>query len=63
MSASTSSNPVPPSVIPELALLPRPLAAENLPVGQLVSKDSKLNPSDLFDRDYDDVGCKWYVTL
>ncbi|KAF2649174.1 hypothetical protein K491DRAFT_721933 [Lophiostoma macrostomum CBS 122681] len=53
----TPSNPMIPS---EIALLPRPLAADGLSVGQLVSKDSKLNPSDLFDRDYDDVGCKWY---
>ncbi|PSN75312.1 hypothetical protein BS50DRAFT_37724 [Corynespora cassiicola Philippines] len=57
---TSNNNPLSPSLIPELALLPHPLAAQSLPVGQLVSKTSKHNPSALEDRDYDDIGTRWY---
>ncbi|KAF2246285.1 hypothetical protein BU26DRAFT_65449 [Trematosphaeria pertusa] len=43
-----------------LAILPQPLCPSALPVGQLVSKTSKLAPSTLEDRDYDDIGTRWY---
>lgn len=49
-----------PSIIPDLAILPRPLPAEKLPCGQLVSKASKYTPKVLEDRDFDDVGTRWY---
>jgi hypothetical protein len=49
-----------PSLIPDLALLPKPLNNTTLPVGQLVSRVSKLDPSTLEHRDYDDIGTKWY---
>ncbi|KAF2125460.1 hypothetical protein P153DRAFT_370120 [Dothidotthia symphoricarpi CBS 119687] len=52
--------PLSPSAVPDLALLPQPLPAETLPCGQLVSKGSKLTPTTLEDRDYDDVGTRWY---
>ncbi|KAH9859466.1 hypothetical protein IAQ61_011247 [Plenodomus lingam] len=53
--------PLSPSIIPDLAILPRPLPAEKLPCGQLVSKASKYTPKVLEDRDFDDVGTRWYV--
>lgn len=52
--------PLSPSIIPELALLPQPLPAADLPCGQLVSKQSKHNPTVLEDRDFDDIGTRWY---
>jgi hypothetical protein len=52
--------PLSPSIIPNLAILPRPLPADDLPCGQLVSKTSKHNPTSLEDRDYDDIGTRWY---
>jgi hypothetical protein len=54
------SEPLSPSIIPDLALLPQPLPAADLPCGQLVSKKSKHNPTNLEDRDYDDIGTLWY---
>jgi hypothetical protein len=54
------SGPLSPSIIPDLAILPQPLPAAELPCGQLVSKKSKHNPSSLEDRDYDDIGTMWY---
>jgi hypothetical protein len=54
------SGPLSPSIIPDLAILPQPLPAADLPCGQLVSKKSKHNPSTLEDRDYDDIGTMWY---
>lgn len=57
---SSAQSPLSPSLIPDLALLPQPLADNALPVGQLVSQTSKLDPSTLEDRDYDDVGVRWY---
>ncbi|OAL04423.1 hypothetical protein IQ06DRAFT_313647 [Phaeosphaeriaceae sp. SRC1lsM3a] len=54
------SGPLSPSIIPDLAILPRPLPAADLPCGLLVSKSSKHNPSVLEDRDYDDIGTMWY---
>jgi hypothetical protein len=55
-----SSGDVPPSAYHELVILPQPLAPEAIPVGLLVSKTSKFNPSTLEDRDYDDIGNRWY---
>ncbi|CAA9962872.1 hypothetical protein PTMSG1_06240 [Pyrenophora teres f. maculata] len=52
--------PLSPSIIPDLAILPQPLPAEKLPCGQLVSKTSKHTPKVLEDRDYDDIGTRWY---
>ncbi|KAF2851898.1 hypothetical protein T440DRAFT_46802 [Plenodomus tracheiphilus IPT5] len=52
--------PLSPSIIPDLAILPQPLPAEQLPCGQLVSKASKHTPKVLEDRDFDDVGTRWY---
>ncbi|KAJ4411478.1 hypothetical protein N0V91_001262 [Didymella pomorum] len=54
------SEPLSPSIIPELAILPQPLSTDALPCGQLVSRKSKLTPSNLNDRDYDDIGTRWY---
>jgi hypothetical protein len=54
------SEPLSSSIIPELALLPQPLPAADIPCGQLVSKSSKYNPTSLEDRDYDDIGTMWY---
>lgn len=54
------SEPLSPSIIPDLAILPQPLPAADLPCGQLVSKSSKHNPTTLEDRDYDDIGTQWY---
>ncbi|KAF1995235.1 hypothetical protein P154DRAFT_349666 [Amniculicola lignicola CBS 123094] len=48
------------SLIPETPLLPHPLADTEIPVGQLVSKTAKCNPSTLEYKDYDDVGHRWY---
>ncbi|KAF2106566.1 hypothetical protein BDV96DRAFT_617277 [Lophiotrema nucula] len=48
------------SSLPEIAILPTPLPADSLPVGQLVTKSSKLNPTTLEDRDYDDIGTRWF---
>lgn len=56
---SSAEAPLSPSIIPDLALLPKPLNNTALPVGQLVSKTSKYD-STLEDRDYDDVGTRWY---
>lgn len=56
--------PLSPSIIPELAILPKPLPAEDLPCGQLVSKKSKHSPSKgLEDRDFDDIGTRWFVLV
>lgn len=55
-----SSLDAPPAAYQELALLPKPLAPNALPVGQLVSRTSKLDPTTLEDRDYDDIGTRWY---
>ncbi|KAF2269550.1 hypothetical protein CC78DRAFT_529300 [Lojkania enalia] len=55
-----STAPMSPSAIPDLAILPAPVAANTLPVGQLVTKSAKLDPTTLEDRDYDDVGTRWY---
>jgi len=52
--------PLSPSIIPDLAILPQPLPADRLPCGQLVSKTSKHTPKVLEDRDYDDIGTRWY---
>ncbi|KAF7680336.1 hypothetical protein GT037_001987 [Alternaria burnsii] len=52
--------PLSPSIIPELAILPQPLPAEKVPCGQLVSKTSKYTSKALEDRDYDDIGTRWY---
>lgn len=54
------SEPLSPSLIPELTLLPVPLAPASLPCGLLVSPSSKHTPTTLTDRDYDDVGTRWY---
>lgn len=59
-SSSISNPPLSPSAVPDLAILPSPLAAEKLPVGQLVAQSSKHNPTTLEDKDYDDGGCRWY---
>ncbi|RAQ98989.1 hypothetical protein DDE82_008720 [Stemphylium lycopersici] len=53
--------PLSPSIIPDLAILPQPLPAEKLPCGQLVSKASKHTSKALEDRDYDDIGTRWYA--
>ncbi|KAF2685047.1 hypothetical protein K458DRAFT_417145 [Lentithecium fluviatile CBS 122367] len=58
--SSAAANPLSPSIIPDLQILPQPLAENALPVGQLASKTSKLDPSTLEDRDYDDIGVRWY---
>ncbi|EUC44787.1 hypothetical protein COCMIDRAFT_5923 [Bipolaris oryzae ATCC 44560] len=52
--------PLSPSIIPDLAILPQPLPANTVSCGQLVSKSSKHTPKTLEDRDYDDVGTRWY---
>lgn len=44
----------------ELDILPQPIAASVLPVGQLVSPSAKLNTSVLADRDFVDVGDRFY---
>jgi hypothetical protein len=49
-----------PNLIPELSLLPQPLSTDALPCGQLVSQSSKHTPALLEDRDYDDIGTRWY---
>lgn len=49
-----------PSSLPELSILPHPLAADRVVVGQLVSKSSKHNPTSLEHRDYDDIGSRFY---
>jgi len=59
-SSNTKDTPLSPSAIPDLEVLPAPLASDALPVGLLVSKSSKHKPSSLQDRDYDDVGTRWY---
>jgi len=56
----SKDTPLSPSIIPDLDLLPTPLASDTLPVGLLVSKTSKHKPTTLQDRDYDDVGTRWY---
>ena len=55
--------PLSPSIIPELAILPQPLPADKVPCGQLVSKTSKYTSKALEDRDYDDIGTRWYVRI
>ncbi|KAK7179895.1 hypothetical protein PSPO01_14025 [Paraphaeosphaeria sporulosa] len=57
---SSLEAPLSPSIIPDLALLPKPLNNKTISVGQLVSRTSKHDPSTLEHRDYDDVGSKWY---
>lgn len=57
---SSLEGPLSPSIIPDLALLPKPLNNTTIPVGQLVSRTSKHDPSTLEHRDYDDIGTKWY---
>ncbi|KAF1834090.1 hypothetical protein BDW02DRAFT_349598 [Decorospora gaudefroyi] len=52
--------PLSPSIIPDLAILPQPLPADQLPCGQLVSHTSKHTSPALEDRDYDDIGTRWY---
>jgi len=56
------SKPLSPSSVPDLDILPVPLSAEHIPVGQLVSTtNNKHNPGDsLGDRDFDDIGSRWY---
>lgn len=54
--------PLSPSIIPDLAILPQPLPADSLPCGQLVSKASKHTSTALGDRDFDDIGTRWYVS-
>jgi|TARA_R110002003_G_scaffold1640_8_gene23390 hypothetical protein len=54
------SEPLSPSIIPDLAILPKPLPAADLPCGLLVSKSSKHTSSALEDRDFDDIGTRWY---
>lgn len=58
--SSAAQSPLSPSIIPDLAILPEPLASAALPVGQLVSKTTKLASSTLEDRDYEDIGVRWY---
>ena len=48
------------SAVPEMELLPCPMAADQLPIGQLVTMTSKFTPTTLEDRDYDDIGLQWY---
>jgi len=57
---SEAEAPLSPSTIPHFALLPKPLNNTAIQVGQLVSKTAKSDPSTLEDRDYDDIGTKWY---
>jgi len=57
---SSAAAPLSPSAIPDLSLLPTPLASDAVPVGQLVSKSSKLDPTTLENRDFDDIGTRWY---
>jgi len=52
--------PLSPSLIPEMAILPQPLPATDLPCGLLVSKNSKQTTTNLEDRDFDDIGTRWY---
>jgi hypothetical protein len=40
--------------------LPKPYAADKVLVGQLVSPSSKHDSAALEDRDYDDIGARWY---
>ncbi|KAF2467782.1 uncharacterized protein BDR25DRAFT_59598 [Lindgomyces ingoldianus] len=56
----TVKSPLSPSALPEFALLPAPLAADSTPVGQLISHTGTLDPTALSDRDYDDIGTRWY---
>lgn len=56
----SSAAPLSPSAVPELTILPQPRAADKVLVGQLVSATSKHDPALLEDRDYDDVGSRWY---
>lgn len=56
----TQASPLSPSIIPSLAILPQPLAADRLPCGQLVSRASKHTAAALEDRDFDDLGTQWY---
>ncbi|KAF2448523.1 hypothetical protein P171DRAFT_214228 [Karstenula rhodostoma CBS 690.94] len=57
---SSLEAPLSPSTIPDFALLGKPLPNTAIPVGQLVSRSSKHDPSMLEHRDYDDIGTKWY---
>lgn len=52
--------PLSPSIIPDLAILPKPLPADDLPCGLLVSKTSKHKHNSLEDRDFNDIGTRWY---
>jgi len=51
-----------PSELPPIAVLPVPLSADTIPLGQFVSSTNmKHNPgAALADRDYDDLGSRWY---
>lgn len=57
---SSLETPLSPSIIPDFALLPKPFENTTISVGQMVSRASKHDPSTLEDRDYDDIGTKWY---
>lgn len=52
--------PLSPSIIPDLAILPQPLPSDTVPCGQLVSRKSKHATTALEDRDFDDIGTRWY---
>ncbi|KAF2025492.1 hypothetical protein EK21DRAFT_103890 [Setomelanomma holmii] len=54
------SEPLSPSIIPDLSILPKPLPAADLPCGLLVSKSSKHTSTALEDRNFDDIGTRWY---
>lgn len=51
------------SSVPETTILGSPLAADQIPCGQLVFKSKKLLPKTLEDRDYDDLGSRWYKDI
>lgn len=57
-----TAKPLSPSQLPELVVLPVPLSADTIPLGQFVSTTNKKhNPgAALADRDYDDLGARWY---
>ncbi|KAF2728386.1 hypothetical protein EJ04DRAFT_99670 [Polyplosphaeria fusca] len=48
------------SSVPEMTILAAPLAADQVPCGQFVTKSTRLVSSTLEDRDYDDIGTRWY---
>jgi hypothetical protein len=57
---SSLEPPLSPTALPDLAVLPKPYAADKVLVGQLVSPSSKHDSAALEDRDYDDLGLRWY---